>query len=535
MSLLLEALESPAAQRSTIRFVSGDSGPVRQSELASSASVAGRWLESLAGSGGSVAAVLVSSFDCLSVVFGAWRSGMTLVSLPHPARGMKLDEYLDQIRMMCHIAGASHLLLDPPFVPLMPEFDLPVHGFHEFHEGTTPSKIDGIGRFIQFTSGSTGHPKGIELSLETIESNLGATHEVFEPYEGDVMTSWLPLSHDMGFIGTCLSAYRAMMPPFEVGGHLNLIRPEAFLANPNIWLETCSLSRTTVTAAPGFALRLAGRMLRSQSDRLDLSGIRTLVVGSELIEASGLREFEDAAANHGFNPLSFCPGYGLAESTLAVTLLAPGEHWSSRLVSAEALRDGRWTSGSEADTSEIVDCGRAIPTTEVRVVGDTAVGEIEIRGPSLMDGYVGEPSDGDRDGWFKTSDRGYLEDGSLFVVGRADDVLVIAGENIDPRDLERIVEDHPIVRLGNVVAVSSPGRRYTIVAEPETGDISHSVLREACREIRAQLAERGRFRPDRIVFVTRGTIPKTPSGKLRRMRLASLVDSGELDILFEGP
>jgi len=541
MTTLLDALESPAADRSRICFVSEGTPSISQSEIASASRQAASWIARLAGTEGACAAVLVASADCLSVIFGAWRAGVRLVSVPHPARGMALAEYAMQVGNMCRLAGATHLLLDPGVARLMPDCGIPVRHFGEYRRWPEVGvRARGDAGFVQFTSGSTGSPKGVELSVRTIENHLAAILQELEPIDGEVVTSWLPISHDLGLIGACLSAYGAMGPPFSVASHLNLIRPETFLRKPAVWLEECSRSRTTITAVPGFALRVAARTLRARPTRLDLSSLRVVVVGSEQVDGAVLREFADAAEPYGFDPRAFCPGYGLAENCLAVSLVGTTEEWQSRVVSTEDLASGDWLTvdGDQARPSrEIVGCGRAIHGTDVRIAGGRDVGEIEIRGDSMMRGYVGCEAGRGANGsigsssWFRTADIGHIENGSVFVVGRADDVIVVAGRNLDPRDLESVAERHPMVRTGNCVALASEEGRYRIVAEPSDPDSGRAALSVASREIRSDLLLRVGLRPDQVAFVRRGSIPKTPSGKVRRKRTAEMVRTGELEIL----
>ncbi len=532
---LLEALDSSAAKSSTVALVSKGTRRIMQSEIQEASLRAASWIRGAAGRGGVCAALLEADYDCLALVFGIWRAGMTLVSLPHPARGMTPAEYMDQIDNMCSLVGASRLLVHPSLRGAMSSFRIATSGFDEYRQGRQVGHRRGDeARFVQFTSGSTGFPKGVDLSLRAIDQNLVGTLEIVEPREDDVVTSWLPLSHDMGFIGLCLAAYRSMCRPFGVRTHLNLIRPEAFLARPGMWLETCSRTGTTVTAAPPFALRMAAKALRARRSRLDLSSIRVLIVGGERIDAEVLTEFAEVGQDYGLSAQALCPAYGLAENALAVTLVPPRDGWQARRVSEDALSEGNWVAGGPSSGGgwrDIVSCGMKIPGTDVRIAGQRSVGVIQIRGKSMMRGYVGSDLKQSGDSWFETADMGHIEGGSLFVVGRGDDVIVVAGRNLDPRDLERVAERHPMVRAGNCVAVeSSEGRRYSIIAEP-SGDVGEKEFGTVVGEIRAQLLIHIGLRPDEVRFVRRGSIPKTPSGKVMRHRAKQMVVENEFEYL----
>jgi acyl-CoA synthetase (AMP-forming)/AMP-acid ligase II len=177
----------------------------------------------------------------------------------------------------------------------------------------------------------------------------------------------------------------------------------------------------------------------------------------------------------------------------------------------------------------MVSCGPPVLRTEVRTSGDTPLGELEIRSPSLLHGYVGEDSSPlTEDGWLHTADLGYVHDGEVYVAGRTDDVLIVAGRNIDARELDAVVAAHPICRPGNAACVPDGSGRYVVVVEPRTDEVGSAELRFGAREIRVSLARRFGASPSAVVFITRGTLPKTPSGKVRRNHLRRLWAGGDL-------
>ncbi len=533
MSLVVNALDAPLAGRARIHCLSDGSHPRTLAEIGSDSRRAAAWLQGMAGRSGTVAALLTASHDCLATFFGALRSGMTLVSLPHPARGMDADEYLTQIGRMCALSGATHLVCDPGLVPLLSAAPIAARPFSGWASAASPSATEACGEFVQFTSGSTGTPKGIALSLDALDANLASMYGWLEPSDGAVICSWLPLSHDMGLIGLALYAICSVNPPWSTPTDLVLLSPEDFLTDPARWMRACTDYRATSTTSPPFALRLASRSLRSAGS-FDLSSLRSFVVGSEPVPAEGLREFETVAREVGLAPHALCPGYGMAEAALAVAIDPTTSPWSSARVDTDALAAGEWNEVTGGGT-ELVSCGPPVLNTEVRTTGATALGELEIRSPSLLDRYVGDgTSPLNADGWLHTADLAYLRDGHVFIAGRTDDVLMVAGRNIDARALDALVEAHPACRPGNAACVPDGSGRYVVVVEPRSTAASQDELRAGAREIRGSLTRRFAAGPSAVVFIERGTLPKTPSGKVRRNHLHALWAEGKLHEVASG-
>jgi acyl-CoA synthetase (AMP-forming)/AMP-acid ligase II len=534
MSLIMDALDCPEAANSRVFCLSDGTQPILVSELSHQSRRAAAWLRNLNGAGGTVAALFTASHDCLAVIFAAFRSGVTLVSLPHPARGMGVDDYLAQITAMCAMTGATHMLADPEYLGLLEAAPVPVHGFNEF--GSTLSTLDSDvpGNFVQFTSGSTNTPRGIALNLDAIDANLHSMYDWLSPRPGVVICSWLPLSHDMGLIGFALYGLCSVCPPWSSSVDVVLLKPEDFLADPGVWLQACTDFGATSTAAPPFALRFASRALRATRNTYDLSTLRSLVVGSEPVSADGLRAFTEEATPHGLPPNALCNGYGMAEVSLAVAIGSPSEPWTSVRVDPEALSEQRWSEVAEGGL-ELVSCGPPLRDIKVRTADGAAVGELEIKSPSLLNRYIGEDaSPVSPDGWLHTADLAHLKDGNVYVAGRSDDVFVIAGRNIDARDLDAVAGSHPGTRPGNVATVPDGGGRYVVVAEPNSPVPDSDALRRAAREIRVTLMSRFGASPSAVVFIERGTLPKTPSGKIRRNHLQTLWRDGKLTELASG-
>jgi acyl-CoA synthetase (AMP-forming)/AMP-acid ligase II len=533
MSLVMNALDAPLADRAHVHCLSDGSRPRTLAELGRDAARAGAWLQNLGGRISTVAALLTASHDCLAAFFGALRSGQTLVSLPHPARGMDGAEYLAQIDLMCRQAGATHLLCDPSLTALLSDAAVSVHAFGEHHANASAAPPAEPGQFVQFTSGSTGRPKGIALSIEALDANLASMYDWLEPRTGAVVCSWLPLSHDMGLIGLALYGICSVNPPWSVPSDLVLMTPESFLADPAGWMRACTDYRATSTTSPPFALRLAARALRGDQ-RFDLSSIRSFVVGSEPVPAETLREFEGMARQVGLSPNALCPGYGMAEATLAVAIDPPTTPWSSVRVDTNALADREWHEVDGGGT-ELVTCGPPVRGMELRIAGDHPLGEVELRGPSLLSHFVPDEAPAlTDDGWFRSADLAHLHHGAVCIAGRTDDVLVVAGRNLDARALDAVVSAQPTCRPGNAACFTDGAGRYVVVAEPRVAGADVGDLRAGAREIRAALTRQFAAGPSVVVFIERGTLPKTPSGKVRRNHLRALWGDGKLAELTSG-
>ena len=524
---MLDLLEDSAAGRGTVHFPGNEPEPTSIGALWAASEQAARWIAAQAGTGGVVAAVLTNTRDCVTTLFGAWRAGCTVASLPLPARGMVAQVYADQLTRFCAAAGAQMLVVDSAHRSLLGETPFPVHTFDEAQAGGPAASFDGEAALVQFTSGSVGTPKGIYLTLEAVAANVTAILAALEPGVGDGSCSWLPLSHDMGLIGQLLSPLAAGAARF--GHHrLTLMKPDTFMANPRSWLRTCSNTQSTITVAPNFALELAVRTSK-RIGSLDLSRLRTIIVGSETVRADTLVRFADAYAPSGFRPLALCPGYGLAEATLAVTIVRPHEPWRSIPRPADH-------GAPEGTSATLVSNGPPLEGVEVRVTPsggsverdgpDGPVGRVELRSPGQLSRYVGADLRLTPDGYFVTGDIGMMHEGELFVVGRGDEAIVVAGRNLYPADIETAVQ-HESIRRGSIAAVAAPDGGLAVVVEPSVPNLSTAELEAACRGIRTAVASQTGCPVATVAFVPRGSLPKTPSGKLRRLAISRSLAADE--------
>jgi acyl-CoA synthetase (AMP-forming)/AMP-acid ligase II len=523
---LLDLLEASASGRGTVRFLPEDPTGLTFADLWRRSEGAARWYSARLSEGDTVAAVLSASPACIAGLVGAWRAGLTVASLPTPARAMSPDAYRAQVEANCAAVGAGLLMIDDAYLPLVPPMAIEVLPFGASATGRTRrGRTDASGNFVQFTSGSTGPPRGVYLDLDAIAANVLALLEVLQPRTGDVAVSWLPLSHDMGLVGLCLAPWVATAPSRIGAGTLCLIRTEVFLQRPALWLETCSHFGATFTGGPTFAFDIAGRTLEVARN-LDLGRLRACVVGGEPVRAATLRTFADAAKCAAFDSLAFCPAYGLAEATLAVTMVRPSEQWEVRAVDPIALAQGEWLEVDSSAGSEVVSVGRAIPGADVRIEpADATVGEIAVRGASLLSAYVGADLRLDDGGWLRTGDLGCILDAELFVAGRADDLLFVGGRNLYATEIERVAESAGGIRRGNALAVQDDGGRYVLVAELSTG----AEPEEVARRVREAVVHQCASGPAAIAFVRKGSLPKTPTGKPQRRMVGALHRAGELD------
>jgi acyl-CoA synthetase (AMP-forming)/AMP-acid ligase II len=528
---LTDLLEQASRGRGTVRFLSRDGSTAHLSsvsQLWSTADTAGDWLVRTVGRGGVIAALLTTSPACLAAIMGAWKKGLALVSLPPPARAMPVSEYAAQLEAMCALVGARHVLVDAEYVGLIPSPSLILHPFEACLAGGPPVRCEEAGELVQFTSGSAGRPKGVHLTSEAIAHNVLAILEVLAPEPEEVVCSWLPLSHDMGFIGVLLCSLAACAPEFCGSMHIVLIKPEYFMANPTVWLRACSRYRATLSAVPNFCLDVAVRTIE-RAGVLDLRSFRVIYVGSERVRADTLRGFQAATAEAGLRALALCPAYGMAEATLAVSCVRPDELWHSVHVDQEKLAAGSWTPAGPGGT-ELVSNGRPLSGVRCRVAaaGQTPIGELEISGPSLLSKYTGDQGRW-ADGWFRTGDLGYVDtEGQVFVIGRNDDVIVSHGRNLYGPEIIMAAETVPGVRSGRCVAVPTDDGAYAIVAELQARARAELISRAG--EIRAVLARRFGAAPSAVLFVARGSLPKTSSGKPQPRRTRAMLEAGELSV-----
>jgi fatty-acyl-CoA synthase len=546
---LPRALEAAARTRSGVHFVQEDGRESFESyeELRLRASSIARHLAELGVRPGHRVALLIPEAEgFIPSLFGVSMIGAVAVPLAPPMNLAQLGAALESWRRMARIAEVRAVVTTSRLRAVL---------------GTLPAAVPTVGAvvcwddlggdpgdvradvrpqheaLVQFTSGSTSRPKGVVLAHESLGANVEAITGPagIDVSAHDVGVSWLPLFHDMGLIGVVIGSVNA-------GSPLVLLPPLLFLKRPGEWLRAITRHHGTMSFAPNFAYDLCVRRARPlAAEDLDLSTWRVAGCGAEPVRSATLETFAATFAAAGFRRTSFLPCYGLAEHALAATFHRHGEEWRADHVRADALRlDGRAVPGVAGDPSAcaLVGCGRPFPGHEVRVVGESDrplperhVGEIQLRGPSVMTRYQQEPElseDTLRGGWLRTGDLGYIADGDLFVCGRRKELVIVHGKNYYPQDLEWAAGAVAGVRRGSVVAfglhpVDGP-ERVVIVAECR-GRADADRVRAGI--IRAVQESCGLTVHD-VVVVARGSLPKTTSGKLQRARVKSRYENGGL-------
>lgn len=407
--------------------------------------------------------------------------------------------------------------------------------------------------FLQYTSGSTGMPRGVVLSHDNLVHNQDAVQRTFGVTERSVLASWLPIYHDMGM---CVG----LLQPLYSGAHTVLMSPLAFLKQPLRWLEAISRYGASHTVAPNFAFDLCVRKSSPEQRRtLDLSSVEVAIVGSERVNHETLEEFAAAFSDSGFRRSALFPSYGLAEATLLVSgsrasPAPPYRPLDKKALGAGRIREGR---GTRADTVTLVGCGAVVPGHLIAIVDPEEltecpperVGEIWVSGPSVAEGYWGLPDETERsfrarladtgEGPFlRTGDLGFVSDGELFVTGRIKDLIVVRGRNHYPADVEATVEKcHGAVRRGCCAAFSvDAGGDEAVVVLAELDRSSGrdpAALDAVLAAIRRAVAEEH----DLGLFVAQllepGSIPKTSSGKLQRGACRSSFEARSLEPVAE--
>ena len=445
--------------------------------------------------------------------------------------------------------------LSPSAAPLRPPSNKLSNNLSNNLSSNSPNDL----ALLQYTSGSTGDPKGVMLTHANLLANVRAIGQALDIRPDDVGVSWLPLYHDMGLIG-------AWLMPLYFGLPVVVLSPLSFLSRPARWLWAVHKHRGTITAAPNFAYELAVRKITdAEIAGLDLKSLRASLNGAEPVTAETLDRFAARFAPHGLRREALLPVYGLAEGSLAVTIPPLGEGPRVDRILRDALaQHGRavpaaspvppptTVAGAPANAPvvepgvlSVVSVGRPLPDHQVRIVNasgenaaDRVEGELWFRGPSSTSGYFHNPAAsralfpaGAAAGWLNSGDRGYCADGEIFLTGRVKDIILKAGRNLYPHEIEEITGNVPGVRKGCVAAFGAPDatagtERLVIVAE--TRDREPAARQRIAAAITQHVAQNLGLPPDAVELLPPHSIPKTSSGKLRRHETRALYLAGTL-------
>lgn len=481
-----------------------------------------------------LALIAADAADFVAVFLAGALAGLVLVPLSPPPPTQRGGSYLDKLRGLLETCGARALVAPQALLASLEALAAPV-GVLSYETviansravaPTISATLDDT-CFLQFTSGSTGDPKGVVVSHRNVAANSRAIMvDGIGIGAGDIGVSWLPLFHDMGLIGKLIA-------PLVYPTEMVYLSTYAFIKNPNVWLDTISRYRGTISFGPNFAFALAVRHFLKRPRPLDLRSLRVLGCGAEPINPETLETFCRTFAAHGLSPSAVMPSYGMAEATLAVAFDSPLRPFRTVAIDRAAYENTRSArlprDGGAARTLRLVGCGRSFPGHEIAIIDsagrplpERAVGEIAVRGPSVAAGYYERPQASAQtfvDGWLRTGDLGFLDDGELFVSGRIKDLIIVNGRNHYPQDLEWSAERVAGIRSGAVAAFSVPGdstERIVIVAEFKRSAAEGASADDIAEQIRQRIQADCGLNADDIVLCAPGGVPKSTSGKVQR-------------------
>jgi fatty-acyl-CoA synthase len=495
-----------------------------------------------------IALIAETSPEFAALFFGTIYAGAWPVPLPLPTSFGGRDSYVDQLAVQMQSAQPKMLIYPASLEAMAPDAAKTVGAeaisWEDFGCRAAPeaplhtASTDDIA-YLQYSSGSTRFPHGVAVTHHALLNNLAAHSHGMEVVESDRCVSWLPWYHDMGLVGCFLSVVANQVSA-------DYMKTEDFARRPLAWLDLVTRNTragaTSISYSPTFGYDICARRISSQTqvtERFDLTGWRLAGNGADMIRPDVMQSFVDAFHQAGFSAKAFLPSYGLAEATLAVTIMPPGEGIRVELVEESELSGEVWPGDRPQRYRAIVNCGKPCRDMALEIRGDDGsplpdrqIGQVWTSGPSLMHSYYRDPESTAaclQNGWLNTGDMGYMSDGYLYVVGRAKDMIIINGKNHWPQDIEWAVEQLPGFKQGDIAAfsITTPG-----------GEESPAVLVH-CRTIDA--VERTKLRDairDKVRAITGMTcvvelvpprsLPRTSSGKLSRAKARSLYLSGEL-------
>ncbi len=498
------------------------------------------------GKGDRVAIIAETSPEFAALFCGTIYAGAWPVPLPLPTTFGGKDNYIEQLGVQLSSCDPK-ILLYPAEIAEMTAVaaqrqgcegaDWESFATREQSDSDLPTPEPDDICYLQYSSGSTRFPTGVAVTHRALLHNLFGHADSMDIGYNDRVVSWLPWYHDMGLVGCFLSLIANQVS-------VDYLKTEHFARRPLAWLDLISRNKgTTISYSPTFGYDICARRISSQSsvsERFDLSRWRLAGNGADMIRPDVMQNFVNAFADAGFKASAFTPSYGLAEATLAVTVMPPSEGIRVELVEEERL------SGTVRDLSRparyraIVNCGKPLPDMDVEIRGETGqikgdhqIGKVWCRGPSVMHSYFRNPEATREclvDGWLDTGDMGYMADGYLFIVGRAKDMIIINGKNHWPQDIEWAVEQLPGFNHGDIAAFSVETENgeeapavlvHCRVSDPEERVRLRDVIRDKVRSITGMNCV--------VELVPPRSLPRTSSGKLSRAKAKKLYLSGEIE------
>ena len=497
--------------------------------------------------GDRVALVAETGAEFATAFFGAVYAGAWPVPLPLPTSFGGREAYVDQLAIQLKSCDPKLLLYPPELSDFCAKAADQVAVASrswdtldtvEPASGDLPSARPDDIAYLQYSSGSTRFPHGVAVTHHALLDNLRSHGVGLEASYTDRVISWLPWYHDMGLVGCLLS-------PIAMQMSVDFLKTEDFARRPLAWLDLITRNPgNTISYSPTFGYDICSRRMSSQTraeDRFDLSRWRIAGNGADMIRPDVMQAFVDSFDAAGFKAAAFCPSYGLAEATLAVSLMPPGEGIRLELVEENELSGGLPEDDNRPRRYRaVVNCGKPVTGMEVEIRGpdgellpDRGIGKVFVRGASVMHSYFRDPESTraclSADKWLDTGDMGYMSSGYIFSVGRAKDMIIINGRNHWPQDIEWAVEQLPGFKSGDIAAFAITG---------PSGEETPAVLvhcRISGNEERGRLRDEIRERVRAITGITPvvelvppRTLPRTSSGKLSRTKARNLYLSGEI-------
>lgn len=492
-----------------------------------------------------IALIAETGPDFAALFFGCIYAGAWPVPLPLPTSFGGRDAYVDQLAVQMKSADPKYLFYPDELDSMAGDAaricgtkGISWTGFGDYplSDAALPTASGDDIAYLQYSSGSTRFPHGVAVTHHALLNNLAAHSHGMNIQPSDRCVSWLPWYHDMGLVGCFLS-------PVANQVSTDYLKTEDFARRPLAWLDLISRNKgTTLSYSPTFGYDICARRVSSQThaaERFDLSRWRVAGNGADMIRPDVMQAFVDAYGDAGFKASAFLPSYGLAEATLAVSIMPPGEGISVELVEESELSGIPAAADKPKRFRAIVNCGKPVRdmTVEVRaedgsLMEERSIGRIWASGPSIMHSYFRDEVSTSacmKHGWLDTGDMGYMSDGYVFVVGRAKDMIIINGKNHWPQDIEWAVEQLPGFKSGDIAAfaITTPGGEElpAVLVQCRTTDLAERTkLRDTIRDKVRAITGMHCI----IELVPPRTLPRTSSGKLSRAKARNLYLSGEI-------
>ncbi len=499
--------------------------------------------------GDRVALMLPTGVDFFIAFFGILYAGAVPVPIYPPMRMSQLEDHLRRQTGILRNAGACLLIAMPEgrrlaslmrahidtlsSIEIVADLESTAMAL-SLPQITDPAAV----ALLQYTSGSTGDPKGVVLTHANLLANIRAMGAVMNASSADVFVSWLPLYHDMGLIGAWLGCLHFAAP-------LYVMSPLSFLVRPETWLWALHRYRATLSASPNFGFELClNKIAEADLEGLDLGSLRMVANGAEPVSAQTLRRFIERFGRYGLAAHAVAPVYGLAECSVGLAFPPLGRAPLIDRIDRERLATQGFAEPARPDDPrplEVVACGQPLPGHDIRIVdeagrelGERREGRLEFRGPSATCGYFRNDSKTAeliRDGWLDSGDRAYMAGGDVYITGRIKDIIIRAGRHLYPQEIEEAVAAIPGIRKGGVAVFGVADRasgteRVIVVAETrEAEPAARAALQAQVQEV---VTEYAGTTPDEVILAPPRTVPKTSSGKIRRSAARELYEKSRI-------